>query len=660
MPITPETQAAAVDRLLSLHGSAQEDRIRRGVRQVAERWWPEDGDGEAFVEFCAESFQSDQAELKASFERLQTMMEQFEGRIHEIRRDATFPLDCDTGPLTRLDELLSSIDLLPHFEEDLFRSKVAFFVLLNFPLHTLKERLTEGAGWDRETWARSRMTDRFSLRLPAAVAQDLNRTFLAVDQYIAAYNIRADRLVSAAGERLFPEGMRLISHWALRDQLASYYGDPDREGSLARQRTIYTVMERIVRQEIPRAVIDNPDLLWDPAANTVFQLDGSPAAPELGEREPDTRYEWLLKVFAAARKVDPYSPDAPTFVARRFDRDREIPEEEVEALLVSVLGSPEVAEVGKLISDRLGRPLEPFDLWYSGFKARAGFGDDELDHVVERRYPNLAAFAQGLPDLLERMGFSPERARFLSDHIEVDPARGAGHALQAQRREDKAHLRTRVPEGGMDFKGYNVAMHELGHNVEEVFSLNGIDYWWMLGVPNTAFTEAFAFLFQERDLELLGYTEQAEKARLAHALGILWNTYEIGGVSLVDMRVWRWMYAHPEATPAELRAEVLAIARGVWNEFFAPVFGVADKEVLAIYSHMISSGLYLPDYAIGHIISFQVAEKIHQGDFATEVERMTRQGRLTPEAWMRGAVGEPISAGALLRAAREAMAGVAT
>ena len=35
---------------------------------------------------------------------------------------------------------------------------------------------------------------------------------------------------------------------------------------------------------------------------------------------------------------------------------------------------------------------------------------------------------------------------------------------------------------------------------------------------------------------------------------------------------------------------------------------------------------------------------------------MTRQGRLTPEAWMRGAVGEPLSAGALLRAAREAMA----
>ena len=37
---------------------------------------------------------------------------------------------------------------------------------------------------------------------------------------------------------------------------------------------------------------------------------------------------------------------------------------------------------------------------------------------------------------------------------------------------------------------------------------------------------------------------------------------------------------------------------------------------------------------------------------------MSRQGRLTPDAWMRGAVGEPISARALLTAAQEAIAGM--
>jgi hypothetical protein len=194
--------------------------------------------------------------------------------------------------------------------------------------------------------------------------------------------------------------------------------------------------------------------------------------------------------------------------------------------------------------------------------------------------------------------------------------------------------------------------------VEQVFSLNGIDHWWLAGVPNNAFTEAFAFTFQNRDLELLGLSEPGPEMYRRQALGTLWNTYEIAGVSLVDMRVWNWMYAHPQASPAELREAVLAIAREVWNRYFVPVLGDAtrDSEILAIYSHMIVYGLYLPDYALGHIIAFQVAERLRGESFGAEMERMARQGRLTPDAWMRGAVGEPISARALLGAAREALA----
>jgi hypothetical protein len=115
------------------------------------------------------------------------------------------------------------------------------------------------------------------------------------------------------------------------------------------------------------------------------------------------------------------------------------------------------------------------------------------------------------------------------------------------------------------------------------------------------------------------------------------------------------MYEHPNATPAELREATLGIARDVWNRWFAPVFGVKDSDILAVYSHMIVYGLYLPDYAIGHIIAFQVAERLAQGDFGAEFERMARQGRLTPDAWMRGAVGGPISARSLLAAARAAL-----
>jgi hypothetical protein len=652
--IPPEAVERTADRLVERHGAGQAERIRRGVRQVAERWWAEDGDAEAFAAFCEESFLADPTAVDETYERLVGVFEQVDGHLHEVRRALSWPIEVETGPLTAADPLLATVDLAAHVEDDLFRSRVAFLALLNFPVHTLKERLQEGADWDRETWGRSRLMDRFAARMPASVQQAHTRAFVAAERYIAAYNIRLDRLITPEGERLFPEGLRLISHWGLRDELASYYANATPEG-LARQRVIQKVMERIVRQEIPKAAIDNPDLLWDPVTNAVRPLAGG----EVGsaEREPDTRYATLLNIFHTVRTADPYSPAEPTYGLRRFERDRQIPEQEVEALLVSVLASPEVAELGRLIERKLGRPLEPFDIWYSGFKSRGAWSEAELDETVRAKYPNLTAFQAGLPELLERLGFAPERAGWLAERIEVDPARGAGHAVQAIRREDKARLRTRVPEGGMDYKGYNVAMHELGHNVEQVFSLNGIDHWPLAGVPNTACTEAFAFVFQHRDLEMMGLqSPEADDAWHNETLAILWNTYEIAGVSLVDMGVWNWMYAHPDATPAELREAALGIARDVWNRYFAPVFGVRDSEILAIYSHMIVYGLYLPDYAIGHVIAFQVAEKLREGSFGAHIERIGRQGRITPDAWMRGAVGAPVSAEALLAAAREALA----
>ena len=177
---------------------------------------------------------------------------------------------------------------------------------------------------------------------------------------------------------------------------------------------------------------------------------------------------------------------------------------EVEKLLVSVLDSEEVTLLAKEIGRRLGRPLEPFDIWYNGLSAREGQDEAKLDALTKEKYPTVAAFQADLPNVLAGLGFSPERSAWIAARIVVDPSRGAGHAMGAVRRGDLAHLRTRIPAGGMLYKGYNIAIHELGHNVEQVFSLDGIDHWALSGVPNNGFTEALAFVFQERDLELLG------------------------------------------------------------------------------------------------------------------------------------------------------------
>ena len=106
----------------------------------------------------------------------------------------------------------------------------------------------------------------------------------------------------------------------------------------------------------------------------------------------------------------------------------------------------------------------------------------------------------------------------------------------------------------MDYKGYNIAVHELGHNVEQAFSLNKVPYNAIEGVPNTAFTEALAFLFQARDLELLGRPKRNAEADRLRVLDAFWNTREIAGSALVELDVWHWLYKNPNATAAASRS----------------------------------------------------------------------------------------------------------
>ena len=199
--------------------------------------------------------------------------------------------------------------------------------------------------------------------------------------------------------------------------------------------------------------------------------------------------------------------------------------------------------------------------------------EQELDKITHEKYPDANAYAKDMPRMLVDLGFSEEKAGYLTDRITVDPARGSGHAWGAQMRGAKAHLRTRFGKEGMDYKGYNVAVHEMGHNVEQTFSLYDVDYYLLNGVPNTAFTEAIAFLFQNRDLELFGLSKEDEKTTALKNLDQFLGMYELAGVALVDMAVWHWMYDNPDATPAQLKEAVLKYAKDVWNKYYAPVVG---------------------------------------------------------------------------------------
>ncbi|MCA1741490.1 MAG: hypothetical protein LC630_03265, partial [Bacteroidales bacterium] len=515
-----------------------------------------------------------------------------------------------------------------HLQTDFFNNKIAFVIALNFPYYTLAEKEELGSKWSREEWAMARLGDQFVSRVPAELNQAAGVAMGNAEMYIAEYNIHMGKLRTDDGQQLFPDDMILLSHWNLRDEIKSNYADS--ENGPQKQEMVYKVMERIIRQEIPAKVINNPDYEWSPWSNKVAK-DGTPV--EL-EAEPDTRYSHVINIFNSEKAIDPYIPGMNTAIIRSFSGGMEISQEDAEMLFDEYLSSPQLKVLGEMISKRLERDLRPYDIWYDGFKSRNSIPESLLTTKTSVLYPDPAAFRAAMPGMLVKLGWSPERARYLADKIVVDPARGSGHAWGAGMKGAVSHLRTRISDKGMDYKGYNIAVHEFGHNVEQTISLYDVDYYLLSGVPNTAFTEATAFLFQDRDLMLLDMKEDNPEKEKLQTLDAAWSLMEIMGVSMVEMKIWKWLYENPQATPGQLKDQTINIATEVWNKYFAPVMGVSDSPLLAIYSHMINGPLYLQNYAYGQIIQFQIEDHLKGKDFSDEIDRMYSLGRLTPQHWM--------------------------
>src|SRR5579862_7933203 len=393
--LTAENMKATMSKLqaelTAKYGQDQAVRIRRGLHQVVEFWREDDGDVSVYEDFVRKNFAGDQASLDVMFDRFQRLLEQLDGHMHEIVREFRNQQDLDIGPVRAYDETFGGYDPSAHVLDDFFQNKLAFTVLLNFPLTTLDERINLGPKWTRRQWAETRLAQRFAKRIPAEVNLAISQAAAESDNYIIAYNIWMHHLVDDKGQRLFPPKMRLLSHWNLRDEIKADYADKD--NALAKQRTIQQVMERIVTQTIPQSVVNNPGLDWNPFTNDVKPTtdkdsDAIPAnRPANNTREPDTRYAVLWKDYLASKKADPYSPTAPTLIDRRFNEDREIPEARVKAMLEQVLTSPLVAQTAQLIQKRLGRPLEPFDVWYNGFRPGSNYTEAQLDELVSRKYP---------------------------------------------------------------------------------------------------------------------------------------------------------------------------------------------------------------------------------------------------------------------------------
>ena len=389
---------------------AVEDAVaQRGVDQCAALWRPEDGSQADFEAFVRQWLATTPETRRTLFDKLSRTLELFNTQQNQLTIELGRPTVLAEGEPGEIDYLLTSYDAGAHFSDDMFANKLAFITILNFPHFTLAEKNTLGPGWSRLEWAYARLGDVFTERVPAEVSQLVTVARSAAEAYVDTYNIQMGHLLTEEGERLFPADMSLLSHWNLRDELKSNYADVPHANE--KQEMIYKVMERIVTQEIPAAVVNDPAYDWVPESNRVWKDGAEVSLPAEG----DVRYAHILNQFHAFQELDRWCPALPTAIARNFEGGIEMSDQEVEDLFVRFLSSEQVRQVGALIRQRLGRELRPYDIWYDGFKSRSAIPEDVLTAETRRRYPDAEAFHRDMPRMLRNLGFDPVEAQFLAD-----------------------------------------------------------------------------------------------------------------------------------------------------------------------------------------------------------------------------------------------------
>jgi hypothetical protein len=628
---------SAIARLAALHPAHAAD-IRRGVAAAAAVY---PGPDTSFEAFCERHYAPPGEARAALLGKMDRYLGSLVGHTGVIRKDTRAGLDMADEPLTAADELWAAYSPYAHLQQDLRDSHIAAAIQLNFggladDPADVRERTTA-------EWA-ALVLGRVGVELvPPALQQERAAVGSQAEAFVNGYNLFPGQYDFGDPAVSFPAETRLISHWGLRDYMTNLTGTP---GALPRQRAILGLMERVVRGEVPAEVVDNPSARWNLAAGTIGQNGTSQPARGEGAR----RWEPFARVFQVQRAIDPHLRRG-NLVDQLFLEERRMPEAQVEAMLVELLSSPLIGRIARYVERRTGRPIEPFDIYFKAFQDETP-DTPRLDALIRGRYPTRAALQEDLPNIIAGVGFGSAEAQAISAHIRIDNARGAGHAWPPSTEDDQQLLRMRVPPTGVDLQEFLTFMHELGHCVEGVLSSYGMPYHLLWGVPNTAFSEAFAFTFQDLALEVLG--ERNTRDEDVQTLQRVWEAYEIAGPALAEMRLFRWLYAHPDAGAAEIHQAIQSIGDALWAEFHAPVFGTHGYGLMSVYSHMLWCEGYLPNYPLGYIIAYQVRRHLRDRDLAGEMMRMCRLGAIYPDAWMIEAVGSPVSVTPMLVDAAEA------
>ncbi|NUN47395.1 MAG: hypothetical protein HUU15_01030 [Candidatus Brocadiae bacterium] len=623
--------ASAAAALRKRFGQKNSKDIERGVAFCARVWNWVKSDDVAFVAFCEQHYHPPGKARAGLLRRLDEIVHLVGGSLHVIAKTTRAGMDIADGDLTPTEELFGAFSPGTHLDEDLRTFNIAALAQLNFGTDDLAPPKT------RAGWAERRLSRVGRTVVPADLLAEASIRMAEVDRFVSGFNIHLDRIDYGDPSVRFPKDTVRISHWGLRDLMTSLNGQ---ENALPRQRAIRDLMRAVVDGDLPREVIGNPKARWR-RRDGVIEENG---AEKAGTPSGALRWEQFQKAYDVQRRIDPHTLFG-NIIDNKFKLDREIPEEKVVRILTDILSAPVAARVAQFVGQRLGRPLEPHDIYFKSFQA--GAKKPPLGYDIRKRYPTAESLTRAIPGILVRLGFAKARAAWIGERIQVDNARSAGHAWGPGTVHDKARLRVRVDRGGVNEEEFGTFMHELGHCTEQVLTSYGMDYKALWGVPNTAFTEGFAFTFQDKADFILGRKTTIDPDVMV--LQRFWEVFEITGPALTEIRFFHWLYANPRATAAEMQAAIRRIGDGVWNEFYARIFGAEGHGLMSVYSHILWCSFYLADYSMGYVIAYQVRKFLATRKFAPEMERLCALGCIYPESWMKAAVGESISAAPLLR-----------
>lgn len=638
-------------KLEKLYG--KNNRIERGVKHTAKLWMEGDGTAEEFTKFAVRYYVNDKDSLYNLILDLSQRFQLIDGYSFKVNRIFSIPINVDTGRITPLEELFGNYSIGANTDKGYYNSKIAFLVSLNYPYYTDQEKEKYGDNWSSTEWGYALLGDRFKERdtnQQKSEEKEENATknekgdeimkTVSGDSQLYANNstISLSSICDPNGKILFNDDIQLLFHWKMRDEIKMLYdlADPQK---LEKQKAIYQAMSRFIDQTIPKQLIQGVGYKWNPYTNEL-KKDGQIVK---NVSTDNLRYAYIRNLFISKYKDQPDS----TKYFNDYFKNYGVSAEQVENMYIEILASSEAKEIAQIMKKKLNRKLEPFDVWYTGFNYRSNFETSQLDAKIKALYPTPLSLEKAIPSILQKLGFSQEKADYYGSKIQVDPARANGHSEGADMPGEKAHIRTNFRKDGLDFGGYQTAMHELGHSVQQTIATYKIYIDAQRSLPNSGVVESAAVLFEFRTWKSLLEDSDCNMENML-VLDNFWATYEIIGPALWELRIWQWMYHIKEFTIEELKDKSIAIAEDIWNKYYAPVIGTKNHLMQAVYNHTLNASLYLSSYALAHLIHIQIEDYIVGKDFCIEVERIFGQGNMAPNVWMKRAVGAGLSADPIL------------